>query len=659
MALKIKHVFELSELSFTIPGYQRGYRWERKQIEQLLDDLREFTLLRVDAELRDEVAENKTCTTNLGFYCLQPLAVLKKVSEEGKEEYELIDGQQRLTTLYLIMSWLLSNNHMYHNKLYSITYDIRDSDFFKEQKFKLGVSSGAACLKNIDFYFMTKAYEVIDQWFAKHPNDISAIVESLFPPKTKTFNASIDKELVEKAKNKLNDVRFVWYEVQNQESSIPTFNDLNYGKISLTAAELIKALLFQENAQVSNFKTSNIQRSLEWSLMEQNLQEKYFWGMLNPYGENMDLHMEYILNFVAEDLYEREKQYFDEKKWQRSDKDWNYLIVNDFLNRGAESKADRVEEVWGMVRMMYDVFNEWRNNRAYYHQIGLLTLYIKRKNKKNPTQGALEVVNLLRELCKAYRDELTADFDAILMKKIGEMSAITSSKKLSEIAYGEDDNDLRKVLLLYCMEISMQQVQDAPNFPFHLMDKYQVYSLEHIHPQNLKDAEIDFETLKSWYENKKSIVLSCEEYSLDQELQTSIANLDTLFSSKDAEKTYNETKDQYLKSFAVIDKLFDEMSGMDESQMHTLYNMALVEQALNSALSNNLLDEKRRILKQYSTELMIKDDNAKRTSYVPLGTWNAFNKYYSDDVTDLKFWTKADREAYYTEIEKVYNKYHQ
>ena len=56
---------------------------------------------------------------------------------------------------------------------------------------------------------------------------------------------------------------------------------------------------------------------------------------------------------------------------------------------------------------------------------------------------------------------------------------------------------------------------------------------------------------------------------------------------------------------------------------------------------------------------MIKDDNAKRTSYVPLGTWNAFNKYYSDDVTDLKFWTKADREAYYTEIEKVYNKYHQ
>ena len=90
------------------------------------------------------------------------------------------------------------------------------------------------------------------------------------------------------------------------------------------------------------------------------------------------------------------------------------------------------------------------------------------------------------------------------------------------------------------------------------------------------------------------------------------------------------------------------MSGMDEGQMHTLYNMALVEQSLNSALSNNLLDEKRRILKQYSTEPLILDGKEKRISYVPLGTWNAFNKYYSDEVVDLKFWTKTDRVAYYT-----------
>lgn len=658
MALDIKHVFELSKLSFSIPGYQRGYRWERKQIEQLLGDLNEFAVLKAKAVLLERIKRDTSALENLGFYCLQPLAVLRKTDEGGKDVYELIDGQQRLTTLYLIMSWLVTNGNFSEDKIYSIAYDVRDSDFFKNKEFKQGVSSGAACLKNIDFYFMTKAYEVIDEWFRNNKNSIPAIVDILFPQDIQYFDTTDDKELVGEVMSKLNDVRFVWYEVQNQESSIPTFNDLNYGKISLTAAELIKALLFQENAQVSNFKTSNIQRSMEWSLMEQNLQEEYFWGMLNPYGDNMDLHMEYILDFVAEELYEKEKQYFDGKKWQKTDKDWNYLIVNDYLNRDTEKKADRIEEVWGMVRMIYDVFNEWRNTREYYHQIGLLTLYIKRQYKKYPAQGAQEVVNLLRELYKSYREELNSEFEEILKKKICEKSAIDSGKKLSEIAYGEDDEAIRKVLLLYCVEISMQQNQDAPNFPFHLMDKYQVYSLEHIHPQNLKDAEIDFSTLKEWYYNKKNIVSKQEEYSSNEELQNSIEILDALFDSNDAEKTYSDTKDQYLKHFAVMDKLFDEMSGMDEGQMHTLYNMALVEQSLNSALSNNLLDEKRRILKQYSTEPLILDGKEKRISYVPLGTWNAFNKYYSDEVVDLKFWTKTDRVAYYTEIEKVYNKYH-
>ena len=81
MALKIKHVFELSELSFSIPGYQRGYRWERKQIEQLLDDLREFALLKAKARVLARVKKDNTALENLGFYCLQPLAVLKKVNE--------------------------------------------------------------------------------------------------------------------------------------------------------------------------------------------------------------------------------------------------------------------------------------------------------------------------------------------------------------------------------------------------------------------------------------------------------------------------------------------------------------------------------------------------------------------------------------------------
>ena len=69
---------------YFIAAYQRGYRWTPLQVTQLLEDIREFT------KRRNPQPED--------FYCLQPLVM--RVSEEGG--YEVVDGQQRLTTLMLI-----------------------------------------------------------------------------------------------------------------------------------------------------------------------------------------------------------------------------------------------------------------------------------------------------------------------------------------------------------------------------------------------------------------------------------------------------------------------------------------------------------------------------------------------------------------------------
>ncbi len=72
-------------LKFYIPAYQRGYRWLSLQVTQLLEDIREFT------QRRNPQPEE--------FYCLQPLVI--KVHLSG--EFEVVDGQQRLTTLLLIL----------------------------------------------------------------------------------------------------------------------------------------------------------------------------------------------------------------------------------------------------------------------------------------------------------------------------------------------------------------------------------------------------------------------------------------------------------------------------------------------------------------------------------------------------------------------------
>ena len=68
--------------SFFIPSYQRGYRWGEREVEQLFDDLW-------------EAMDKKKA------YCLQPLVVMKK-----GHQWRVIDGQQRLTTLYILLKVL-------------------------------------------------------------------------------------------------------------------------------------------------------------------------------------------------------------------------------------------------------------------------------------------------------------------------------------------------------------------------------------------------------------------------------------------------------------------------------------------------------------------------------------------------------------------------
>ena len=87
-SLCLKPINDLLGEQFCIPAYQRGYRWTPQQVTDLLDDL--------DAFLSRNTKEDGE------FYCLQPVVVMAR--RDGS--WELIDGQQRLTTLYLIMAAL-------------------------------------------------------------------------------------------------------------------------------------------------------------------------------------------------------------------------------------------------------------------------------------------------------------------------------------------------------------------------------------------------------------------------------------------------------------------------------------------------------------------------------------------------------------------------
>ena len=112
--IKLIPVEELRGKKFNIPSYQRGYKWTKKQAEDLLEDLDEF---------KTNVENNSNPDS---FYCLQPLAVAPRLNEEYEDfdikkykteqeaieeiqklfnkriVWDVIDGQQRLTTIYPI-----------------------------------------------------------------------------------------------------------------------------------------------------------------------------------------------------------------------------------------------------------------------------------------------------------------------------------------------------------------------------------------------------------------------------------------------------------------------------------------------------------------------------------------------------------------------------
>src|SRR5690606_37061213 len=96
--------------NFFIPDYQRGYRWKPEQVNNLLDDIWDFAF----PSHSYKKGENE-------FYCLQPIVVRK--SED--EKFEVIDGQQRLTTIYLILKNLEHIIDGEDKNIQSITYQTR------------------------------------------------------------------------------------------------------------------------------------------------------------------------------------------------------------------------------------------------------------------------------------------------------------------------------------------------------------------------------------------------------------------------------------------------------------------------------------------------------------------------------------------------------
>jgi len=426
--LELKTINELLKMNFFIPSYQRGYRWSEKEVSDLLNDISEFTPKQID-----DTDEKKT------WYCLQPIVVRIK----SGQQYEVIDGQQRLTTIYLILYYL---NQMYTEEnrtpLFELNYETRPtSHSFLKQLKKDEIRD-----ENIDFYFISTAYKTICNWFKQDNFDIND-----FQSKFK-FNTKV-----------------IWFE-SNEDDSIAIFTRLNIGKIPLTNAELIKALFLNS----SNFEKNNTDKirlkqleiSTEWDRIEHALQNNMFWYFISENNVSTN-RIELIFNLMNKE----------------NDENDNYSTFR-FFNKKFQNKTEEIiEKNWIEIKNYFQRFEEWFNERELYHKIGFLLA-------EGDTIDMLisESENRTKKEFKQYLNEAIKE----KLKKVS----------LEDLQYG--DKIINTILLLYNIQTMLNNENDNSFFPFDLF-KNGNWDIEHI--TSVKDKIPDSKQHKErWLEDANKFI---------------------------------------------------------------------------------------------------------------------------------------------------------
>lgn len=403
--LELKTINELQEFNFFIPSYQRGYRWSINEIIDLLNDIADFKPREVDN------SSDKT------WYCLQPIVVKKK--DNG--QFEVIDGQQRLTSIYLILFHLnqyLAEN--YRHNLFELSYETRveSNKFLKELGSK-------AINENIDYHYISEAYNTIINWFNEKGNSFNRNeFESNFRFHTKV----------------------IWYE-SSEEDSISIFTRINIGKIPLTNSELIKALFLNssnfEDKNKEKLKLRQLEIATEWDIIEQSLQKNKFWYFLNG-KEKLVNRIEFIFDLMNDKLDETDK----------------YSTFRFFSKKFQNKTKETIENNWQEIKQRFQRFNEWYDERDLYHKIGYLVCI-----------DFIKIKDLYDKSTDMTKTEFRAFLDTLIKESV-------KSIDLENLQY-DDKDDVRRILLLYNILTILKSDTDNSYFPFDLF-KNENWDIEHI-----------------------------------------------------------------------------------------------------------------------------------------------------------------------------------
>lgn len=543
---------------FFVPDYQRGYRWGPDEVRRLLDDI------------KGAGGQN---------YFLQPV-VVKRLEES---RWELVDGQQRLTTLYLVLHYI--QRHMPTADVrYSMTYETRPGSAAF-----LDSPSQAASLGNIDYFHIYQALQSIEGWFAEQSNETLAAIE-LFTALSKT-------------------VYLIWYEAPNtaEFNSRTLFTRLNVGRIPLTDAELVKALLL-----------SRVQRRHEtaasWDSIERALHTPEVWGFTTATSDGGPTRISLLLDTIADTL-----------TTVPAGPDRPHYHTFETLRPAIETSP---EDVWERVVDLHSLVLGWYDDLNLFHKVGYLIA----------VSGStfFDLVRLAQSTTKS-------EFDAALDDLI-RASLKLSGSGIASLTYGA--RKTVRVLLLMNVETIRRRTHSSERYSFDAHAQRR-WSLEHIHAQNSEGLN----TVDQWTtwlrEHQKALgaldLPEPELAALTERIETALPTISS--------ETFEPLHRALTRLFTAGEDATDDAEGPaveDEDEMNAVTNLALLARDDNSALSNAVFEVKRRHV----------IDRDRRGFYIPVCTRNIFLKYYTDaGAPHLHFWGPTDRQSYLNAMLDVLSPY--
>ncbi len=561
------------KINFIIPTYQRGYKWtsseENSQVRVLMNDLN------LAAERGNE------------RYYLQFITL-----KEKEQNFEVIDGQQRLVTLTIIFSLLFNFEELRGEENFiagKIIYQIRNNfiqkyiynniELILESKTWGDFISRSEDSNNQDVFYIYQAVRTIHNYLLKIN-------------KRKFYDYISEKTLL------------IVNLLENNINSEKIFINVNKG-IKLKDEDLVKGLL------ITKIPLEN--KALTYRLTEIEI---------NEIRANLGRQWDDLTHWVSqEEVRNFYKSVYDK------DNRLNWLIklaypqvssdkINPnfyYLNKLYDDSKESAIQIFSKIRSTMLTLNDWYFEPEEHNllgfilhtksSIGLTNLWSEFSNCGNKR----EFLTLLKNNCKRI---IPFDYSNNGIKK--------------DLNYVDNVSDLFNLFLIIDIA-KFLPIDGRKAIPYDFGKIFvENWSIEHIYPQNEKDMRrLTNLTKADMFILKELFTEELQNFEIEDENKRQIT-LDLLDKIRSSDQGFTINDDERKALVYLLEN--------KANDLHKLGNLCLLPQGINSSLSDHFFDRKRTIIVQ-----KVSDGN-----FVPFHTYDVFSKLIIGNDTNLYVWSRSD-----------------